>query len=125
MDPVQVHSAIVTLINQIDRLINQPDIICNREIDLIVGFSKYDTSRAILFENKIDDVIFKVINANKTHKEILKKCLIIIENLYRVRNSILTSERLDIIQEIVSFVGVNMTTGEFINDESNNNHDPQ
>ena len=122
MDPVQVHSAIVALINQIDRFSNQPEIICNREIDLMVEFSKYDTSVSILFENKIDDVIFKVINANKTHKEILKKCLIIIENLYRVRNSILISERLDIIQEIVTFVGVNMTTGEFINYESN---DPQ
>lgn len=125
MNPLQVRSSIISLINFIDIFSNQPDSNYQNAIDLMVGFSKYDTSVSILFENKIDDVIFKIINANKTHKEILKKCLIIIENLYRVKTSILTSERLDIIQEIVTFVGVNMTTGEFINDESNNNHDPQ
>ena len=124
MDPLQVRSSIISLINVIDILSNQPNSNYQNALDLMIGFSKYDTSLSILFENKIDDVIFKVINANKTHKEILKKCLIIIENLYRVKNSILTSERLDIIQEIVTFVGVNMTTGEFINYESNNNHDP-
>jgi hypothetical protein len=42
---------------------------------------------------------------------------IIINNLYRAKTSILTSERLDIIQEIVPFVGVNMTTGEFTNND--------
>jgi len=121
MDTVQIRSAIVSLINVIDILSNQPNSNYENALDLMIGFSKYDTSLSILFEHKIDDVIFKVINANKTRKEILKKCLMIIENLYRAKTSILTPERLDITQEIVAFVGVNMTTGEF----TNNDPDPE
>ena len=49
MNPLQVRSSIISLINFIDIFSNQPDSNYQNAIDLMVGFSKYDTSVSILF----------------------------------------------------------------------------
>jgi hypothetical protein len=112
--------AIPALINMTNNHFDKPDVI-QYAMKMFENLSKHsETTVNLLIVSNLPDVIFKVINANKTHKKTLEMSLIIINNLIITHPSILTKDRLDMLLTVINFVGIDISAA----GEQNEINDP-
>jgi len=102
--------AIPALIGVLNNHFDKPDVI-KYAMSMFVNLSKHSVNTSnLLIAANLPDAIFKVINGNKTHKEILSKSCHIISNLIVTHPMILNQNRVEILCVVINFIGVETST---------------
>ena len=100
------NGVIPALIGVLNNHFDKPDVI-KYTMSMFVNLSNHSVNTSnLLIAANLPDAIFKVINGNKTNPEILSKSCHIINNLIVTHPMILTQNRVEILREVVNFIGV-------------------